>query len=84
MVFGIYVILFSFVVVLIFSFQENRALKRKNLEITILNDVLIKQNSKLYKLKELKKLLDDGTLDSNEFELMKYELLNAEQGGQFR
>lgn len=84
MVFGIYVILFSCVVVLIFTFQENRALKRKNVEITILNDVLIKQNSKLYKLKELKKMLDDGTLDSNEFELMKYELLNAEQGGQFR
>ena len=84
MVFGIYVILFSCVVVLILTFQENRALKRKNVEITILNDVLIKQNSKLYKLKELKKMLDDGTLDSNEFELMKYELLNAEQGGQFR
>ena len=80
MVFGIYVILFSCVVVLIFTFQENRALKRKNVEITILNDVLIKQNSKLYKLKELKKMLDDGTLDSNEFELMKYELLNSEQG----
>ena len=77
-------ILFSCVVVLILTFQENRALKRKNVEITILNDVLIKQNSKLYKLKELKKMLDDGTLDSNEFELMKYELLNAEQGGQFR
>lgn len=52
---------------------------KKDEEIARLRDELTQRDSKLSKLKELKMLLDDGTLNENEFELMKYELINNEQ-----